>query len=248
MFPRSHGPPTVLRVAAGRAGWAHARAAQPGRRREPPPRGHPAADPDHRRARRRGVRRAERAARLDPRPRRSPTWRSTPRAWPARSAGSSRASAVPMYASQEARDAGHRPTSPAQRPSDDPDPAPRRRRPTWPTRSTRCPDDQWSTPRSSGRRAAGPSPPATCPAMRLREVEIHHADLAAGYTAPTGRPAFVTLLLDTLAGKRVSATLLRRPGDRPRPHLDLRRRWTDRQRHRPRTSAGGSPAAATATD
>ena len=32
--------------------------------------------------------------------------------------------------------------------------------------------------------------------MRLREVEIHHADLGAGYTAPTGRPDFRAILLD----------------------------------------------------
>ena len=36
--------------------------------------------------------------------------------------------------------------------------------------------------------------------MRLREVEIHHADLALDYTAADWTPEFVVLLLDSRAG------------------------------------------------
>jgi maleylpyruvate isomerase len=35
--------------------------------------------------------------------------------------------------------------------------------------------------------------------MRLREVEIHHVDLAAGYTRSDWPPPFATLLLDSMA-------------------------------------------------
>jgi maleylpyruvate isomerase len=38
-------------------------------------------------------------------------------------------------------------------------------------------------------------------AMRVREVEIHHADLALDYTAADWRPEFVVLLLDSLADR-----------------------------------------------
>jgi len=41
------------------------------------------------------------------------------------------------------------------------------------------------------------------PGMRLREVEIHHADLAAGYSRADWSPAFATLLLDSMT-KRAS--------------------------------------------
>jgi maleylpyruvate isomerase len=40
----------------------------------------------------------------------------------------------------------------------------------------------------------------TVGAMRVREVEIHHADLGAGYTASDWTPEFVALLLDTRGG------------------------------------------------
>jgi maleylpyruvate isomerase len=34
--------------------------------------------------------------------------------------------------------------------------------------------------------------------MRLREVEIHHADMGVGYTAADWSPAFCMLLLDSM--------------------------------------------------
>jgi maleylpyruvate isomerase len=36
------------------------------------------------------------------------------------------------------------------------------------------------------------------PSMRVREVEIHHADLAAGYDCRSWSPEFVALLLDAM--------------------------------------------------
>ena len=66
------------------------------------------------------------------------------------------------------------------------------------------PDDQWDTTidRVPGGRTfvAG-----DVPQMRLQEVEIHHADLAAGYSRSSWAPAFVVLLLDVLSMKGVSA-------------------------------------------
>lgn len=50
------------------------------------------------------------------------------------------------------------------------------------------------------------------PLMRLREVEIHHADLDAGYTAEDWPTAFRTVLLDSLT-KFPSAPLEARPTD-----------------------------------
>ena len=40
-----------------------------------------------------------------------------------------------------------------------------------------------------------------CIDMRWREVEIHHADLGAGYTAADWPPAFTTYLLGSLAAR-----------------------------------------------
>jgi maleylpyruvate isomerase len=66
------------------------------------------------------------------------------------------------------------------------------------------PDGQWDTviERVPGGRtfAAG-----NVPGMRLSEVEIHHADLGAGYGRDDWAPAYVTLLLDGEGRKRVSA-------------------------------------------
>lgn len=56
------------------------------------------------------------------------------------------------------------------------------------------------------------------PLMRLREVEIHHADLDAGYSHRDWSPDFATVLLDSMT---------RRPYDQPfRVHArDLDRTW-----------------------
>ena len=50
------------------------------------------------------------------------------------------------------------------------------------------------------------------PLMRLREVQIHHADLGAGYTAEDWPPGFRTVLLESLT-KFPSAPLEARPTD-----------------------------------
>jgi maleylpyruvate isomerase len=66
------------------------------------------------------------------------------------------------------------------------------------------PADQWDTTidRVPGGRtfAAG-----DVPVMRLQEVAIHHADLAAGYSRADWPPRFVVLLLDRLGETSVSA-------------------------------------------
>ena len=53
---------------------------------------------------------------------------------------------------------------------------------------------------------------ASLPLMRLREVEIHHADLDAGYTAEDWPTGFRTVLLDSLT-RFPSAPLEARPTD-----------------------------------
>ncbi len=50
-----------------------------------------------------------------------------------------------------------------------------------------------------------------CIDMRWREVEIHHADLGAGYTAADWPPAFTTYLLGYLATDRTEDLTLRTP-------------------------------------
>ena len=50
-----------------------------------------------------------------------------------------------------------------------------------------------------------------CIDMRWREVEIHHADLGAGYTAADWPPAFTTYLLGYLAADRTEDLTLRTP-------------------------------------
>lgn len=79
------------------------------------------------------------------------------------------------------------------------------------------PDDKWEAriERTPGGRTL--SARATV-LMRVREVEIHHADLGIGYTSADWSPAFSTLVLDSL------------PGDSPTPFRvlarDLSRTWT----------------------
>lgn len=60
---------------------------------------------------------------------------------------------------------------------------------------------------------------ASVPGMRLRELEIHHVDLDAGYTTSDWTPAFAEHLLDAMA-KRLSPT----PAVEVRPD-DLPRTW-----------------------
>ena len=52
---------------------------------------------------------------------------------------------------------------------------------------------------------------AECVDMRWREVEIHHADLDAGYTRADWPPAFTTYLLDYVAHDRSEDLTLRTP-------------------------------------
>lgn len=49
--------------------------------------------------------------------------------------------------------------------------------------------------------------------MRVREVEIHHADLDAGYTADDWPQAFRTLLLDSMTKRPYPAPFVVRPTD-----------------------------------
>ena len=81
--------------------------------------------------------------------------------------------------------------------------------------------------RADARRAdlPGRRPPS---AMRLREVEIHHADLGAGYRHADWPPEFTALLLDAMAKRGAAAEPFRGRTHRPRPHLGLRGGWTDR--------------------
>jgi maleylpyruvate isomerase len=60
------------------------------------------------------------------------------------------------------------------------------------------PDDGWDgrVERTPGGRSM---PTSALPGMRLREVEIHHVDLVAGYTAADWSPAFATRTLNQLA-------------------------------------------------
>jgi maleylpyruvate isomerase len=65
------------------------------------------------------------------------------------------------------------------------------------------PDDQWETrvERTPGGRTMRA---AAIPGMRLRELEIHHVDLDAGYTRGQWTPGFAEHLLDAMT-KRVDA-------------------------------------------
>jgi maleylpyruvate isomerase len=75
------------------------------------------------------------------------------------------------------------------------------------------PGDAWGTPIE--RVPGGPSFRAgAVPGMRLREVEIHHADLAAGYTRTDWPLPFAMLLLDSMAKRGASSEPFRvRPND-----------------------------------
>jgi len=75
------------------------------------------------------------------------------------------------------------------------------------------PDDAWGTPIE--RVPGGPTFRAgAVPGMRLREVEIHHVDLAAGYSRSDWPLPFATLLLDSMAKRGASSEPFRvRPND-----------------------------------
>jgi maleylpyruvate isomerase len=75
------------------------------------------------------------------------------------------------------------------------------------------PDDAWGTPIE--RVPGGPTFRAgAVPGMRLREVEIHHVDLAAGYTRSDWPLPFATLLLDSMAKRGAWSEPFRvRPND-----------------------------------
>ena len=100
-----------------------------------------------------------------------------------------------MYASDEARDADIEELAGTCRASCAP--GSWAGRPGSPTPSTAVPEDALARRPSSGRRAAGPFRGAAV-GMRLREVEIHHADLAPGYTHREWPVEFSALLLDAM--------------------------------------------------
>ena len=54
---------------------------------------------------------------------------------------------------------------------------------------------------------------ANVPLMRLREVEIHHADLAAGYAADDWPAGFRAVLLDSMTKRPYPAPFEARPTD-----------------------------------
>lgn len=102
---------------------------------------------------------------------------------------------VPMYASQEARDADIEELAGK-------DPVAIRARllgacTDLADAMAAIPDDAWDTTveRVPGGRSFRA---AAVPGMRLREVEIHHADLDAGYDRGSWPPAFSVLLLDAM--------------------------------------------------
>ena len=146
---------------------------------------------------------------------------------------------APMYASDEARD-----TDIEELAQDVPSRAPRARlhgrgHACSPTPRPRVPEDALSDARSSGRRAGRTFPAAATVGMRLREVEIHHADLARRLHPPrlAARVLRAAARRDGQAG-RVARAVPGRP-DRPRPHLVVRRGRPDRRPAPPPTWAGG---------
>lgn len=81
------------------------------------------------------------------------------------------------------------------------------------------PDDQDGV--TFERTPGGPvHPVAVVPGMRLREVEIHHADLDAGYDRSSWAPEFASYVLDTMLGRS-------EPGEAPVTvrATDLDRTW-----------------------
>ena len=80
------------------------------------------------------------------------------------------------------------------------------------------PDEAWSG--RFERTPGGPTFPLDAvPLMRVREIEIHHADLGAGYTADQWPPGFAEVVVDGMV-KRLDPD----PGFRVTP-LDSERTW-----------------------
>ncbi len=102
---------------------------------------------------------------------------------------------VPMYASQESRDADIEKLAHAE-------PAELRGRllgslTTFLDVVQAVPDDTWTG--RFERTPGGPTFPLDAvPMMRVREIEIHHADLGLGYTADDWPPAFASLVVDSM--------------------------------------------------
>ena len=179
-----------------------------------------------------------RAARLDPRRTSSPTSRSTRE-------GADRGSCTAWSPTSEDRSTDVRlrrgPDADIARRSPPADPDEIRDRligaATRPatTRSPPCPTAAGTTA-SSARPAAAPCAPASLAGMRLREVEIHHVDLDAGYSRVDWSEAFAVLLLDAMAKRLDPPDRVRGAPARRRPDLGARRRprtpTARRRRHR----------------
>jgi maleylpyruvate isomerase len=60
---------------------------------------------------------------------------------------------------------------------------------------------------------------ASLPGMRLREVEIHHVDLGAGYTTGDWSPEFAELLLDAMSKRDATTAFEVKPMDSDRTWL-----------------------------
>ena len=110
---------------------------------------------------------------------------------------------VPMYASQEARDADIDELAAAE---------PAELRGRLLAGSTTLADALAAVPDDRGDAAVervpgGPTfAAADVPSMRLREVEIHHADLGTGYDRSSWDPAFAAQVLDRMGARELAAT------------------------------------------
>jgi len=131
-------------------------------------------------------------------------------------AGVARGERVPMYASQEARDSDIEALA-ARAPGDT--------RERFLAATTdfahalhRVPQDRWSTSidRTPGKRSFKASSVA---GMRLREVEIHHVDLGAGYTRADWPQAFSASVIEAMSKRGAAATPFRSHA------TDLDRSW-----------------------
>lgn len=121
---------------------------------------------------------------------------------------------VPMYASQEARDADIDELAAT-------DPETLRTRflastTDFADAASSIPDERWDSTveRVPGGRSF---PAAAAPGMRLGEVEIHHVDLAAGPTQADWTPEFAAIVLDN--------AVAREPGSFRAHATDLDRTW-----------------------
>jgi maleylpyruvate isomerase len=121
---------------------------------------------------------------------------------------------VPMYASQEARDTDIEKLAHAE-------PAELRERllgslTTFLDVVQAVPGDTWNG--RFERTPGGPTFPLDAvPMMRVRELEIHHADLGLGYTADDWPPAFASLVVDSMARRLDHSEEFREEGFRIAP-------------------------------